>query len=179
MHQKLIALAVAAALLPLTSAYAQETRIASKPLVKDGLIITAAYLGPEHLAMAPMLPGMHRPADIHLETDIFADKDNKQGLQPGTWIPYLTITYMMKKEGSSWSTVGRYMPMIASDGMHYGNNVKLDGPGKYTLALHIEPPPYAGFFRHTDPEIGVAPWWDPFDVSWSFDWKGNGAHKQH
>jgi uncharacterized protein involved in high-affinity Fe2+ transport len=175
MNKKLALIACAAALFACTAASAQETRIATKPVQKDGLIITASYLGPEHLAMAPMLPGMHAPADIHLETDILADKDNPQGLQPGTWIPYLTITYQMKKKGSDWSTFGRYMPMIANDGMHYGNNVKMDGPGTYTLALHIEPPPYASFYRHTDKEIGVPEWWTPFNVSWTFDYPAKTA----
>ena len=32
------------------------------------------------------------------------------------------------------------MPMVANDGPHYGDNVKLAGPGKYTLKLSIEPP---------------------------------------
>ncbi len=152
-------------------ALAQETRISHEPVMKNGLIISAAYLGREHAAMAPMMPGMmDAPVDIHLETDIYADKGNKQGLQPGSWVPYLTITYQITKKGSSWSTFGPYMPMVANDGLHYGNNVKLDGPGTYDLKLNIEPPPYAAFYRHTDKEIGVAAWWAPFNVSWRFDW---------
>lgn len=176
MKNKFILVALAS-LLATGTASAQETAISRKPIQKDGLIISAAYLGPEHLAMAPMLPGMDAPADIHLETDIFADKDNAQGLQPGTWIPYLSITYQVVKKGSDWSTFGRYIPMVASDGMHYGNNVKMDGPGSYTLSLHIEPPPYVGFMRHTDKEIGVAEWWAPFNVSWTFDYPAKTAKK--
>lgn len=174
MHTKLAALALAA-LLPATAALAQETQISHQPVVKNGLIISAAYLGSEHGDMAPMLPGMQAPLDIHLETDIFADKNNRQGLQPGTWLPYLNITYLIAKKGSAWHTFGPYMAMVASDGLHYGNNVKLDGPGEYTLELHIEPPPYSSFYRHTDKEIGVAQWWEPFNVSWSFEWPRKGS----
>ena len=170
--------AIATAALICSPAWAQETKISHEPVQKNGLIISAAYLGSEHLAMAPMLPGMHASADIHLETDIFADNDFKQGLQPGTWVSYLNITYRMTKKGSDWSTFGAYMPMAASDGFHYGNNVKLDGPGTYALTLHIEPPPYSGFMRHTDDEIGVPEWWDPFDVSWTFDWPAQASTKK-
>ena len=80
---------------------------------------------------------MDAPADIHLETDIFADKDNAQGLQPGTWIPYLSITYQVVKKGSDWSTFGRYIPMVASDGMHYGNNVTLTAGHRITVKVTL------------------------------------------
>ncbi len=164
-------LAAAALALAAVSASAAEVSI-GKPIVKDGLIVSAVYLQPVH--MAPMLPGMHAPADVHLEADIHADKDNAQGFGPGDWIPYLTITYQMRKDGSDWSTFGRFMAMTAADGPHYGANVKLDGPGKYHLSYSILPPPYAGFFRHTDKETGVAAWWKPFVASWDFTYVGVG-----
>ena len=34
---------------------------------------------------------------------------------------------------------GDMMPMVASDGPHYGDNVKLKGPGKYKVKLIIYP----------------------------------------
>lgn len=172
MKFKLILAAAVALLLPLGTAWAGETSVSHKPVVKNGMIISASYLQSVH--MAPMLPGMDAPADVHLEADIHADKDNKQGFQPGAWIPYLTVSYHLTKKGSDWQSYGPFMAMVASDGPHYGRNVKLDGPGKYTLTIFIEPPPYAGFFRHTDPETGVAPWWKPFHQQWQFVWAGNG-----
>ena len=51
------------------------------------------------------------------------------------------------------------MPMVANDGPHYGDNVKMMGPGKYRLILTIAPPdenPHAHFGRHVDKETGVA-----------------------
>jgi hypothetical protein len=171
MIRKLLLAGTVAALLPLAAAQAKETTL-GKPVVKDGMIIAAVYLQPVH--MAPEMPGMDMDADVHLEADIHADKDNAQGFQPGEWIPYLTISYKMSKQGSGWNTFGGFMPMTASDGPHYGRNVKLDGPGKYTLTLKIEPPPYAGFFRHTSKQTGVPAWWKPFSVSWTFVWAGNG-----
>lgn len=152
---------------------AAEHRIGGEPLLKNGLIISAVYLQPVH--MAPMLPGMDAAAaDVHLEADIHADKDNPQGFNPGSWMPYLTISYHITKKGSDWGAFGEFMPMVANDGPHYGANVKLDGPGKYHLTYRILPPPYAGFFRHTDKETGVAKWWKPFTVSWDFVYVGVG-----
>lgn len=171
MIRNLILAGAIVALMSLGSAHAAETLV-GKPVVKNGMIINASYLQPVH--MSPALPGMDRAADIHLEADIHADKDNAQGFQPGDWIPYLTVSYRLGKQGSEWNTFGSFMAMTASDGPHYGRNVKLDGPGKYTLTLNIEPPPYAGFFRHTSKQTGVAAWWSSFTVSWTFVWAGNG-----
>jgi len=138
---------------------------------KNGMEIGAVYLQP--VVMAPMLPGM-RPADVHLEADIHALKGNPNGFGPGDWVPYLGIVYRVAKEGSAWVASGAFMPMVAADGPHYGANVKLDGPGRYKLTFHIAPPPYQGFYRHTDEETGVAPWWAPFDVEWEFVFAGTG-----
>jgi hypothetical protein len=143
-----------------------------KAIEKNGMEIGAVYL--QAVMMEPMLPGMHDPADIHLEADIHAVKDNKNGFGPGDWIPYLGITYRIAKEGSPWVQSGPFMAMVANDGPHYGANVKLDGPGKYKLSYHVQPPPYQGFYRHTDKETGVGEWWTPFDIEWDFSYAGTG-----
>ena len=44
------------------------------PVVKNGMEIAAVYIQPTK--MEPMLPGMMKPSDIHLEADISAAKDN-------------------------------------------------------------------------------------------------------
>ncbi len=139
---------------------------------KNGMDIGAVYLQP--VVMEPMLPGMSQATDVHLEADIHAAKGNKNGFGPGDWIAYLGITFRIAKDGSSWTTSGAFAPMVASDGPHYGANVKLDGPGKYKLTYHIVPPPYQGLFRHTDKETGVGEWWAPFDVEWEFAFAGTG-----
>jgi len=171
MIRKLVLCCAFATLLLPAAARANETLI-GKPIVRNGMIVAASYLQPVH--MAPAMPGMGGDADVHLEADIHADKDNAQGFQPGDWMPYLTVSYQLRKMHGTWQDFGTFMVMTASDGPHYGRNVKLDGPGKYTLTLKIEPPPYAAFFRHTSKQTGVAAWWTPFTVSWSFAWAGNG-----
>lgn len=142
------------------------------PVEKNGMEIAAVYLQP--IKMEPMLPGMLQVTDIHLEADIHALKGNNNGFGAGEWMPYLQITYQIKKVGADWSTLGTFMPMIASDGAHYASNIKLDGAGKYQLRYHISPPPVNGFYRHTDKETGVGKWWMPFDVTWQFTYLGTG-----
>ena len=174
MRKSLFGLIAAVAAICCTPAFAAEHPI-GEPVVIDGMIMRPVYLQPVH--MAPMLPGMDKgPFDAHLELDIHADKDNKQGFNPGSWIPYLTVSYLIQKEGTDWSTFGTMMVMTADDGPHYGVNVKFNGPGKYRISLKIAPPPYNGFFRHTDKETGVPEWWAPIEKSWSFVYVGTG-HK--
>jgi periplasmic iron binding protein len=152
-------------------ARAAETEI-GKSVQTNGMEIGAVYLQP--VIMDPMMPGINAGTDVHLEADIHAQKGNKNGFGPGDWIPYLGVTFLIQKIGTDWQSFGAFMPMVANDGPHYGANVKLDGPGKYRLTYRIAPPPYQGFYRHTDKETGVAPWWTPFDVSWEFAYVGVG-----
>src|SRR3954468_14441712 len=91
---------------------AAEVKI-GESIDKNGMEIGAVYLQP--VMMEPMLPGMHEPADVHLEADIHAVKDNKNGFGPGDWVPYLAITYRIAKEGSGFVGSGGFMPMAASD----------------------------------------------------------------
>lgn len=174
MIRKLTLTLAIAALLPLGTAFAKEHSV-GKPIVKNHMIIAGAYL--QSVKMAPVIPGLPSnpgQADVHLEADIHAGKDEPHGFQPGDWIPYLTVSYLLQKKKSDWHDFGTFMIMTAGDGPHYGGNVKLDGPGKYTVTFKIAPPPYAAFFRHTSKQTGVAPWWKPFTVSWTFAWAGNG-----
>lgn len=158
-----------ASALSATAAYAGDVEIGA--VERDGMEIAAVYIQP--VTMEPMLPGMG-PGDIHLEADIKALKDNPNGFPEGAWIPYLTISYTITKKGSDWNTQGTFMPMAASDGPHYAQNIKLDGAGRYHLSYHIDPPPRAGFFRHTDRESGVSEWWQPIDLEWDFVFAGYG-----
>jgi uncharacterized protein involved in high-affinity Fe2+ transport len=147
-----------------------------KPQVKAGMEIAAVYLQP--IEMDP--PGMMRPAkesDIHLEADVKAAKDNANGFSEGDFIPYLAIAYELTKLDDKAKIEGVFMPMVASDGPHYGDNVKLSGPGKYRLALKITPPRTSAanhFGRHVDKETGVAAWFEPFTVEYDFTFAGIG-----
>ena len=173
MHKTLTGSLLLALLAILVFADADAAEISiGQPIKKYGMQIGAVYLQP--VLMDPKMPGAQLTADIHLEADVHADNNNPHGFDDGAWIPYLDITYHLEKVNGNWSTNGSFMPMVASDGPHYGDNVKLNGPGKYRLSYYFKPPAYNSFYRHTDKETKVAPWWQPFTLSWEFSYVGTG-----
>ena len=78
-------------------------------------------------------------SDIHLEADIHALSNNANGFAEGSWIPHLLVKYELTKLPGGQVANGDMMPMVASDGPHYGDNVKLKGSGKYKLKFTIYP----------------------------------------
>lgn len=158
-----------------SSAGAKEYPI-GKPHMVAGMEVAAVYLQP--IEMDP--PGMMRDAkdsDVHLEADIKAAKDNKNGYAEGDWVGYLVVKYELTKQGDSNTLKGELMPMVANDGPHYGDNVKLMGPGKYKLRLTVAPPSEnheVHFGRHVDKETGVGPWFKTFTVDYDFTYAGVG-----
>ncbi|MEJ0004037.1 MAG: iron transporter [Pararobbsia sp.] len=148
----------------------------AKHTIEGGMEIGAVYLQP--ITMDP--EGMMRKAtdsDIHLEADIHAVKDNPTGFAEGDWMPYLQVRYELSKVGTTEMVKGDLMAMVANDGPHYGDNVKLFGPGKYHLKLIVEPPMQTGhmaFGRHVDKETGVGPWFKPITLEYDFPFAGIG-----
>ena len=143
--------------------------VVGAPVERNGLEIAANYLLGIQLDLDSLMPmPMGMPDAIHLEADVHAASGNQHGFDAGDWIPYLGISYHVVKVGSDWSTTGTFLPMVAKDGPHYAANTRLNGPGQYRVTYHLEPPITQGFFRHVDAATGVAPWWEPFEVSWSF-----------
>ena len=165
--------AVAAAMVA-GSAAAREYPI-GKPQQRSGLEVSMVYLQP--ITMEPA--GVMRDAkdsDVHLEADVKALGDNRQGFAEGTFVPYLVLRYEIRKTGSNDVLRGDLMPMVASDGPHYGDNVKLLGPGRYTVAVDVAPPDaaHSHFGRHVDKETGVAAWFAPFRLTYDFTFAGTG-----
>ncbi|MDR3411430.1 MAG: iron transporter [Formivibrio sp.] len=160
-------------------ATASLTQAAEMPIGKHQLVsemeIGAVYLQPIKMEPAGMMRDTTK-SDIHLEADIHATKGNKNGFAEGDWVPDLIVKYELEKVGGP-KISGDMMPMVASDGPHYGDNVKLAGPGKYKLKLSVFPQSFnkgAMFGRHTDKETGVGPWFKPFDLNYEFAYAGTG-----
>jgi uncharacterized protein involved in high-affinity Fe2+ transport len=163
-----------ALLLVAACAQAKEYPI-GEPQQCGGLEVGAVYLQP--IEMDP--PGMMRPAadsDVHLEADISALKNNPNGFPEGSFVPYLHVAFVLRKEGSEQALKGDFHAMVANDGPHYGDNLKLFGPGKYHLTYSILPPTggHAMFGRHIDKETGVAPWFERCELSYEFTYAGIG-----
>jgi len=166
-------LAAALLMFGASGALAKEYPV-GKPQSVAGMEIGAVYLQPIEMEPAGMM-GDAKTTDVHLEADIKAAKDNKNGFAQGDWIPYLGVTYELTKAGDPTVRKGPFMPMVANDGPHYGDNVKMMGPGKYLLKLTISPPDaHSHFGRHVDKETGVAPWFNPFTVEYEFTFAGTG-----
>jgi uncharacterized protein involved in high-affinity Fe2+ transport len=173
------AAAFAAASLLSFAASAVEYPIGA-PVQRVGMEIAAVYLQP-----VEMEPEGHmraaRESDIHLEADIHALSANPNGYKEGDWIPYLLVKYQIVKlpEGKVVAS-GDMMSMVANDGPHYGDNVKLAGPSKYKVTYTIFPPnapenmPGQHFGRHTDRLTGVRPWFKAFSVEYEFTFAGLG-----
>lgn len=144
------------------------------PQQANGIEVSAVYLQPVIMEPAGRLPASQ--ADVHLEADIMALEENRNGFPAGAWVPYLTVDYALTRQGSDKSISGTFMPMVASDGTHYGANVKMDGPGKYHLTYTIHAPTFHGkpFMRHVDRETGVDEWFEPFSLEYDFVFAGTG-----
>ncbi len=157
---------VAMAFAVASGASAREYYIGGPAHEFDMEIVANYLVGVE---MAPMTAGMvHGPDVIHLEADVHATAENANGYPDGAWIAYLAIEYSIEKRDSPWHSAGTLKPMIAKDGPHYADNVKMDGPGTYKVTYRFVPPEANGFYRHTDPETGVPSWWKPFSQTFEF-----------
>src|SRR5262249_135200 len=120
------------------------------------------------------MPAMAAAGDvIHLEADIHATEGNPNGFAKDEFVPYLKVHYTITPRGGRTSLQkGDLMPMIARDALHYGRSLTRPTPGAYRLRYAIEPPSAGGLGRHSDPITGVAPWWEPFEVSFEWDYPG-------
>ncbi len=88
--------------------------------------------------------------DCHLELDVSA-LQNGLGYGTGDWVPYLTVNYEVTKNDSGAKvSEGTFMPMAASDGPHYGANIKMDGDGLYTVKFTVKFPDSSTYLIHTD-----------------------------
>lgn len=132
------------------------------------LTVNAVYFQP--IDMEPSGMGLKAAdASFHLEADIHANqKGTELGYGKGDFVPDLTVNYDIIDTSTNESVgSGTFMQMNASDGPHYGANIKLDQAGSYKLVLSIESPEKKGWMLHVDPETGVTGkfWTEPLEVT--------------
>ena len=142
---------------------------------KDGvneLDVSVVYFQPVDMEPAGM--GLKASdASFHLEADVAGLEGNTLGYGVGDFVPGLTIDYKIAlKDGSGTPVTGTFMQMNASDGPHYGANIKLDQAGEYTVTLTIHSPEENGWVLHVDPETGVKGrfWTQPIELTWDWDY---------
>lgn len=112
---------------------------------KEFLNLNAVYFQPVDMT------GGYKASDYdcHLELDVSA-LENGLGYGKGDWVPYLTVEYVVTKNDGDFETSGTFMPMAASDGPHYGANIKMDGDGLYTVKFTVKFPDSSTYLIHTD-----------------------------
>ena len=113
--------------------------------------VSAVYFQP--VPMAPGQETIDKENEIHLEADVSA-LENKLGYGTGDWVPYLTIDYLVSDKDGKEVAKGTFMPMSASDGPHYGANIKMGESGSYKLKFAIHSPAEKGYLIHSYAETG-------------------------
>lgn len=138
------------------------------------LNVAGVYFQP--VDMIPASAGLPASqSDMHIEADISA-AENDLGYGVGDFVPYLTVQYEIVRSTGE-KIEGTFMPMNASDGPHYGANIKLPGPGgagTYTVRFFIQNPEAQGYVLHVDQETGVPGrfWSAPLLAEWTIDYAG-------
>lgn len=137
----------------------------------DGLAVTPIYFQSVDMEPKDLAPGSDK-TDIHLEADVVAIEGNKTGFGIDEFVPYITVKYEIKDEKGTVVANGSMMPMNASDGAHYGVNVKMPGAGKYKLMFMLESPEQQGYVLHVDKDTGVDGrfWKKSIDLEWDFNY---------
>ncbi len=131
------------------------------PIFEDETVgfmnVSAVYFQP-----VPMTDGNPiEDYDMHIEADISAN-ENPYGYGVGDWVPYLTVDYKLTNSKGDVAAEGTMMPMSASDGPHYGANIKLPDADTYTVEFQIHSPAEKNYLLHTDAETGPGGTWDDY-----------------
>ncbi len=147
-----LSLVLAMSLLMAASAEAGFTEY---PIFEDEEV-AFLHVNAVYFQAVPMAPGQENfeDYDIHLECDVAA-LENDLGYGVDDWVPYLTIDFEVIDEATSETAAdGTFMVMSASDGPHYGANIKLPNAGTYTVKFTFHSPADNGYLIHSDSETG-------------------------
>ena len=178
--KKFLAILLAALMMFSFAALAEEEGFEEFPIGDeqdvgpDGIIhIAAVYFQPVMMEPAAEAGLSVEESNIHIEADVSAN-ENELGYGVGDWIPYMSIDYkVVDADGNVVDGAeGTFMPMAASDGPHYGANIKLATDGVYNLVMNIHSPAENGYLLHVDAETGVEGrfWDEPIEVVFP-DWE--------
>ncbi len=111
------------------------------PIDEGPLVIAGVYFQPVDMEPAGnSIP--KEDADCHIEADITASEEGaKLGYGLGAFVPWLHVKAYIQKKGSDKVQEVAFMPMNASDGPHYGANIKFEeGLGVYDIKFEVSPP---------------------------------------
>ncbi len=141
-----------------TEAAADNAGFTEIPIFEDEEVgfmnVSAVYFQPVDMSAGATIQAQKaEDFDCHLEADISA-LENKLGYEKGSWVPYLTVDYKVEDKSGNTAAEGTFMEMAASDGPHYGANIKLPQAGDYNLTITIHSPAENDYLIHTDKLTG-------------------------
>jgi uncharacterized protein involved in high-affinity Fe2+ transport len=143
------------------------------PLLRDGLEIAPSLHSGVELDRSPNAIG-RGPDAVFLVADVRAAKDDAHGFGEHAFIPYLSVSYALTKDGApTFKKAGLLYPVAAKSGPHYAAATEFAGPGTYHLTYIVSPPSAHGMLRQTDKTGGVPDWWKPINASWTFTYPQN------
>lgn len=151
----------------------EEFQIGEDQEAEGQISVALVYFQPVDMepAGASGLPASE--ASFHIEADVTALEGNTLGYGVGDFVPGLTVDYSIAlKDTGEVKAEGTFMQMNASDGPHYGGNVKLEEAGQYVVTITIHSPEENGWVLHVDPETGVEGrfWTEPIVLTWDWDY---------
>src|SRR6185312_12646133 len=132
-----------------------------EPVHREGLVIAASAETGITLDRTTNIMAAG-PDAIFLVADVRAAKDEAHGFAEHSFMPYLSISYSLTKDGApTFKQAGLLYPAASKSGPRYGGAAQLAGPGTYQVTYIISPPSTRGLYRQTDKAGGVPDWWKP------------------
>jgi uncharacterized protein involved in high-affinity Fe2+ transport len=148
-----------------------QAAVIGDPLVREGLEIVPSTLTGVELDRRPAGAGGSSDS-VFLEADVHAAKDEAYGFAEHAFIPYLSISFALTKDGApTFKRAGLLFPIASKNGPRYGAVADMAGPGTYHLTYIVSPPSSHGMLRQTGKD-GVADWWKPITANWTFAYPG-------
>lgn len=141
------------------------------PLTIDLVYFQAVDMEHGSMAMPPA-----SQSDMHFEVDVATtDEAAEWGYGADEFLPYLNISAIVtNKDTGEEIDLGTMMPMIASDGPHYGNNISLE-PGNYDVTVTVQSPADE-FMLHTGKDTSAVKgrfWTEPLKFEFkNWQWDG-------
>lgn len=121
----------------------------SGPQTNGPLTIDLVYFQAVDLEHGSMAMPAASDSDMHFEVDVATTEEATEwGYEADQFLPYLEIRAVVTNTDTGEEIdLGTMMPMIASDGPHYGNNISL-APGNYDVLVTVASPA-DDFMLHT------------------------------
>lgn len=149
----------------------------SGPQTNGPLTVDLVYFQAIDMEQGSVLVPPASESDMHFEVDVSTNKKADEiGYEADQFMPYLDVKVKVYDQdtGDLVKDLGTMMPMVASDGPHYGNNIKLK-PGKYRVEVEI-PSPADKLMLHTGKDTSAVHgrfWTEPLKFTFE-NWKWDG-----